>query len=73
MTLFYKEVSYQPFLAAGEDGVVSSAIDRETEASGTPAATETRVIFINKPQPANTKFVNNHISTAKYRYVLNIL
>lgn len=54
-------------LQAGEDGTVSSAIDRETQDSGTPADAETRIIFINRPQPAHVKFVNNHISTAKYR------
>jgi hypothetical protein len=51
-----------------EDGTASSsALDRETEAGDVHAPSEDRVIFINRTQPAVSKFVNNRISTAKYR------
>lgn len=54
-----------------EDGNVSSAsvLDQETEADD-DAHLHTdnyRVIFINRAQPPVPKFVNNRISTAKYR------
>jgi phospholipid-transporting ATPase len=53
-----------------EDGTASSsALDRETEAGDVHAPSEDRVIFINRTQPAVSKFVNNRISTAKYSVI----
>ncbi|XP_074026035.1 ATPase phospholipid transporting 8A1 isoform X3 [Leptinotarsa decemlineata] len=53
-----------------EDGHASSALDRETIASGdNQAAGEQRVIFINRAQPPVPKFVHNRISTAKYSII----
>lgn len=42
-------------------------MERETETEGVTAVVDHRVIFINRTQPAVTKFVGNRISTAKYR------
>lgn len=44
-------------------------MDHETEGEETAPVADYRVIFINRAQPQVTKFVSNHISTAKYRYV----
>lgn len=52
---------------AGEDGTTSSAVDRTTDdGQGGTADGEHRLIFINRPQPASSKFTGNSISTAKY-------
>lgn len=53
-----------------EDGIVSTAMDRETSTVGAETTTDHRVIFINRTQPPVHKFVNNHISTAKYRFYI---
>jgi phospholipid-transporting ATPase len=58
------------FIRDEEDGTASSsALDRETEAGDVHAPSEDRVIFINRTQPAVSKFVNNRISTAKYSVI----
>lgn len=50
------------------DGAAPSAMDLETEGEDTAPLADYRVIFINRVQPPVPKFVNNYISTAKYRY-----
>ncbi|KAI4463660.1 putative phospholipid-transporting atpase [Holotrichia oblita] len=69
MRYIYHILLKRRFVEAGEDGTASSAVDGETQVSGALADAETRIIFINRPQPANTKFVDNRISTAKYSVV----
>lgn len=49
------------------DGAAPSAMDLETEAEETAPLADYRIIFINRVQPPVPKFVNNYISTAKYR------
>lgn len=51
--------SFQQIIAADEDDVTTSGNNIDDA--------EKRVIFINQPQPQ--KYCNNHISTAKYRWV----
>lgn len=49
------------------DGAAPSAMDLETEGEDTAPLADYRIIFINRVQPPVPKFVNNYISTAKYR------
>lgn len=58
------------YIVTDHGGDAASTVDRETEDSGDNRANaEQRVIFINRAQPPVPKFVNNRISTAKYRLV----
>ncbi|CAH1113541.1 unnamed protein product [Psylliodes chrysocephalus] len=51
------------------DGNLSSALDRETEISADQrAGAEQRVIFLNRAQPAVSKYCKNNVSTAKYSF-----
>lgn len=55
------------FVADEEDGGISSAMENVTEGEDTAPVADYRVIFINRVQPPVPKFVNNRVSTAKYR------
>lgn len=57
------------FVADEEDGGISSAMENVTEGEDTAPVADYRVIFINRVQPPVPKFVNNRVSTAKYRWV----
>lgn len=59
----------QVFVSDEEDGTVSSVVDRETTEGSVDnrANAEQRVIFVNRAQPPVPKFVNNRVTTAKYR------
>ncbi|CAG9857925.1 unnamed protein product [Phyllotreta striolata] len=49
------------------DGNLSSTLDRDTETSGGQRTDgDQRVIFLNRVQPAVSKFCKNFVSTAKY-------
>lgn len=54
-------------VADEEDGGVSSAMENATEGDDAAPVEDYRVIFVNRAQPPVPKFVNNRVSTAKYR------
>lgn len=57
------------FVADEEDGGISSTMENVTEGEDVAPVADYRVIFINRIQPPVPKFVNNRVSTAKYRWV----
>lgn len=58
-----------PPVADEEDGGISSTMENVTEGEDAAPVADYRVIFINRIQPPVPKFVNNRVSTAKYRWV----
>ncbi|KAF5302279.1 hypothetical protein FQA39_LY10318 [Lamprigera yunnana] len=51
-----------------QDGIAPTSMEQETVVVGTEPM-EHRIIFLNRAQPQVNKFVNNHITTAKYSFI----